>query len=79
VTDDLDQAMQDVLLAMTMLSYGSTSAWDSNGGPQGKPGSRILVLVDRRIGWGCHGCGAWNDSERTTCIECGRFKQVVRP
>jgi hypothetical protein len=49
VTDDLDQAMQDVLLAMTMLSYGSTSAWDSNGGTQGKPGSRILVLVDRPL------------------------------
>jgi hypothetical protein len=48
-SDDLDQAMQDVLLAMTMLSYGSTSAWDSNGGTQGKPGSRILVLVDRPL------------------------------
>lgn len=48
VSDDLDQAMQDVLLAMTMLSNGTTQAWDKSGS-QGKPGSRILVLVEKPI------------------------------
>jgi hypothetical protein len=41
---DRDRRMHRVLLGLEMLSWGSVSAWDPQGGG-GKPGSRLLTVA----------------------------------